>query len=651
MRRIGGTLVIAAVWALALCRCGSTSFSSSAGADSGPEAAADSPADNVIVVHSDSGDTNEGGVDTGSTDAGCAAPTTLDCSGTCVDPTTIDNCKTCGTVCAGPDSGPGHAVCLSGACGVACDSDGGDGGTEILCSGSCVSPNDPTHCGATCEVCKGPTSGNGSASCPAAACTVACSGGYHPAGTNCNTDCLANSDDPSGDPCVVADGYGVFVSPAGSDSSPGDGSKEHPFATVGHAMDQAVTGAKRVYACGTFSAEQLVVGSTRDGVTVYGGFDCTSWAYSPSTPTKMAPTAAGFALQVNGTTIGVTFEDFEFDAIAAPSGLATSAPGASSMAVIVNSSAGVVFRRVKFSAGAGQPGAKGVDGSNSWTGTAATGSPASGTTAGQGITCSCGGTGGQGGSAGAFNAGTDQFSAGGNGQDGTPLGTTNLGAGIQQIGAGNTCTAGDPNGVSAGGNGAGGSGGAGVGSLAFPQGWSNASVGGAGADGTVGQGGGGGGGYFYVVGAIPDGAGGGGGGGGCGGAHGTGGYAGGSSIPLVMLGSTVTLDSCILTAAAGGAGGPGGNGLGGQPGGGGGSGSGTGSCAGGAGGQGGTAGAGGGGVGGDSIAVAYSGTAPTHVGTVTENVAPAASGGSPGGGNSTAISQGNPGLSVAEQSF
>jgi hypothetical protein len=57
-------------------------------------------------------------------------------------------------------------------------------------------------------------------------------------------------------------------------------------------------------------------------------------------------------------------------------------------------------------------------------------------------------------------------------------------------------------------------------------------------------------------------------------------------------------------------------------------------------------------VGGHSIAIAYSGTAPTEVGAVTKTPASTpASGGSPGGGVSNAGSTGQSGLAVPEQSF
>ena len=377
MRRTCGTLLIAVASALALCRCGSTSFSSSVGADSGPEAAADSPADNVIVVHSDSGDTNEGGVDADAgevkdapteTAVSCDAATTVVCNGTCIDKETDPhNCNGCGNVCPGPDSGTGKGICINAACQISCES---DSGTTLFCplTGQCVDPTGVANCGQCGNACTPPPS-NGSATCSGSplACGVSCTGPYHPAGTGCNTTCLANGDDPSGDPCVVADGLGVFVSPAGNDASPGDGSKEHPFGTIDHAMVVAAAGSKRVYACGTFTAANQAVNapSTVDGVSVFGGFDCSSWAYSATTPTKVAPTTAGYALEVDGTTTGITFEDFEFDAVSAPG--TPSATPASSIAVFANG-ATLTLTRVTVNAGSGQPGSGGTTSTN-WSGT------------------------------------------------------------------------------------------------------------------------------------------------------------------------------------------------------------------------------------------------------------------------------------------
>jgi hypothetical protein len=151
--------------------------------------------------------------------------------------------------------------------------------------------------------------------------------------------CLSNGDDPSNDPCVVADGLGIFVSPSGSDTT-GDGTKEKPFGTIGHAMDVAAGGIKRVYACGTFTSG-VSVAAPDDGVTVYGGLDCTTWAYNASAPTKVAPTSPGYALQVTGAS-GVTFEDFAFTSMAGVSA------GDSSIAGWVSGSTNIGLVRTAF---------------------------------------------------------------------------------------------------------------------------------------------------------------------------------------------------------------------------------------------------------------------------------------------------------------
>ncbi len=575
------------------------------------------------------------------------AGTTLYCqeAGSCVDPTGIANCGTCGHRCEGPEAGPGHPVCQpGGACAVACDSDGGDAGVpDILCSGSCVSPDDVNHCG-TCTPCAQPPSGHGSPTCPAQQCVMTCLTGYHPSGASCNADCtLTTGDDPSTDPCVVADGLWIFVA-EGSSTATANGTKEHPYATIVAGMDAAASGGKRVYACGTFTVASAI-GATEDGVTVYGGFDCATWTYNASTRTKVAPTAAGFALTVNGLTTGVTFEDFEFDSIAATT------PGGSSQAVLVNASQGVVFKRVTITAGsASVTAANGTSGSNTWSGLPPTGTCGSGPTGGLMTTCPvCGGTGGYGGNAGTINGTTFQIiQAGGDGESGT-VGSANNGIGAHEgVAQPIACTPGTGGG--AGGEGIGGAGGSSAGTLGA-TGWTNGGGAGAGGQpGTAAQGGGGGGGGAYVQGSTPSGGSAGGGCGGCGGAAAqSGGSPGGSSIALVAVSSSVTLDTCTLTAGAGGAGGKGGDGQAGQSGGPPGSPAANG-CNGAGGGTGGTGGAGGGGAGGHSIAIAYHGTAPMQVGTVTTNVATtAAAGGSPGAGIAGTPSA--TGLNVATQSF
>ena len=210
--------------------------------------------------------------------------------------------------------------------------------------------NDPNHCGGCGQAC--PAVDGGAAACVAGSdggptCGATCGSGFHGAGAGCETTCAANTVDPSTDPCVVIDGTGTFVSATSGNDTTGTGTKEAPYATIAKGMTAAAAGTKRVYACGTF-ATQVQVNASLDGVTVYGGFDCAKWAYDVTKPTTVAPTGVGYALVVQGTTTGVTFEDFAFTAQSAP-GTASATP-ASSVAVFASGSV-LTLTRVAVTAG------------------------------------------------------------------------------------------------------------------------------------------------------------------------------------------------------------------------------------------------------------------------------------------------------------
>src|SRR4029077_6298086 len=125
--------------------------------------------------------------------------------------------------------------------------------------------------------------------------------------------------------------------PAGSDSAAG--TQLAPVATIGHAMDLAKTAGKRVYACGGAGnyTENLVVGASRDGVSVFSGLDCTTapskWAYVAADKATLAP-ASGYALEVTGLSAGVSFTDMGFVAASE----ASAAAGTSSIAVFIANS-------------------------------------------------------------------------------------------------------------------------------------------------------------------------------------------------------------------------------------------------------------------------------------------------------------------------
>ncbi len=417
---------------------------------------------------------------------------------------------------------------------------------------------------------------------------------------------------PSDDACVISEAYGVFVSPVGSDGNLG--TRAAPVLTVGHGLDLAKAAGKRLYVCAGSFGEGLVVDPSRDGVNVYGGFDCGTWTYGAANRVTVGPSQPGYALEVEGLIRGAAFQDLEFDAPRA--GLAN--PGQSSIAVFVSGSQQVTFERVVMVAGNATDGAGGASGqdhgdggpssgASNWYGTPPAyaelnGNDATSSSAGSQKGCACGDT---------------RSSAGGQGGIGPADGGQVPGPGLPSYG-------GDAGAGMPGRNAVACTGGVGVGGADAPNsppGVANASwgslstagwlpaMGVLGPDGESGQGGGGGG-------DGPAGVGGGGGGacGGCGGAGGKPGGGGGSSIALLSYQSAVTLVGCTLTANNAGNGGSGGNGEAGQPGSfisGNGS---VGGCPGGGGGSGAGGNGGQGGPGGLSLGIGYTGTAPTFDG-------------------------------------
>ena len=146
---------------------------------------------------------------------------------------------------------------------------------------------------------------------------------------------------PSQETCLIDDQHGIFVSPAGNDST-GDGTKANPYLTLSQALSTAGTAGKNVYACdnGTALAETstLAITAAHDGHGMYGGFDCASWAWSAVTKVKVNAAAIGIA--INGVPNSFTVESFDITAAnAANSGessvgaAAASAKGAADEAV------------------------------------------------------------------------------------------------------------------------------------------------------------------------------------------------------------------------------------------------------------------------------------------------------------------------------
>jgi hypothetical protein len=420
------------------------------------------------------------------------------------------------------------------------------------------------------------------------------------AGLEASSDAAATSDatvqppvgcDPAAEPkdapkCVVSD-FGVFVDATnGADANAG--TKDAPVRTIAGALGK-LSAKNRIYICEGTYAEHVELTSA---VSLYGGFACGAWTYS-GTKAKVAPTNAGYALQVGNVSSPSTLSDLAFTAI--PGTDATP----SSVAAFVTKTTSLTLRRVDLVAGAGFKGKTPNQGSTlalmSSMPTAGTlnGNAGNTTIGGAAQLCTC------------VGGGTSRGGAGGNiNGDGSagviaqavadPAFATGLGSTFEECGVGQGGRPGS-NAPSA----AGAAGASTLGAIT-ENGWSPSS-GSDGVAGTPGQGGGGGGG-----------AGGGGGGGacgGCGGEGGRGGGGGGASIALASLASPVALVASSLTSADAGEAGAGGGG--GDGGAGGAKARGGLACDGGNGGKGGAGGGGGGGAGGISVGVLYKGAKPT----------------------------------------
>ena len=325
------------------------------------------------------------------------------------------------------------------------------------------------------------------------------------------------------------------------------------MASIGRAMVLAKAAHKRVYVCSGEYAETWSSTRAETGSASSAACSCGSWTYDSTMKATVVP-ATGYALELSGVVVGVTFEDMRFEAKDA----APSRAGESSIAVFAHGSNNVVLRRSALVAGMGTTGADGVPGGTPSNHYAASldgtvdvdggGAAAKTCTCPDGKTASTGGQGGVGLLGGAAPGA------------GMPAYPNDAGAGAgginnRRCSTGGTATDGldapvpaSPSPLT------------GSGTLAA-TGW----VPGGGAPGVVGnpgQGGGGGG-----DGQGMQGSGGGGACGGCGGAAGQPGGGGGSSIALLSYQSSIALVNSTLTASSAGRGGSGGAGEAGQAGG------------------------------------------------------------------------------------
>ena len=438
-------------------------------------------------------------------------------------------------------------------------------------------------------------------------------------GTAGDSGTCDTSKSPGDESCLIDEQYGVFVD-AGSTAGSPDGTRTAPYKTIADALTNA--GGKKIYVCNTDGdyAEDVALTASLDGTTLHGGFNCADWTYDTATKAVVKGSATPWI--IDNLAVGTTIEDFDIQAANA------TGDGASSIAVAVTSSANVVLRRLKITAGNGAKGKDGTDGAKGTDGadpgTSQDGKPACTGSGGQlaggewSAPSGCGSNGGLGGL-----AKKDALADGGSGDDGTPK-TSVTPPNFSNGGAGATLAGASGSAGQSGANGDAGNLGQAASAIGmFAVGSYSTADGDHGLDGHTGQGGGGGG-ASKGTGTCNGASGAAGGMGGCGGKPGTGGQGGGASVALLSWQSSITLDSCDLNAATGGVGGKGGKGGDGGAGKSGGTGGpGTGGIGGGGdGGKGGTGGPGGsgsGGSGGPSYALVWNGTAPLQNGAVNLN--------------------------------
>jgi hypothetical protein len=348
----------------------------------------------------------------------------------------------------------------------------------------------------------------------------------------------------------------VFVKPGGAGT--GDGlTPQNAASSIQAGITAAVGSGRSVVAiAGGAHGGFSVVGSTRNNLSFYGGFNGTTWKRSAVGTDAVAVSQAGTGVLVDGAT-GITIQQMTI------TGTTAGTPGASTYGLRAVNSSTVALNSVNVVAQAGASGADGNDAVGTGTAGAPGGNGGTGGDQSPGAVGAAGTGSGSGGAGGAGGQGGAQSANGGNGQTGGSAagggagGSGSAGASFNSGGGthGNQGTAG-----ATGTNGAGGSLGTGLYGASFTPG--NGTNGGTGGNGTGGGGGGGAGEGCQsgiCAGNRPGGGGGGGGGqGGTGGAGGDAGGGGGGSFAIYTYNSTVTVDaSSTLTAGDGGDGGDG----------------------------------------------------------------------------------------------
>jgi hypothetical protein len=363
--------------------------------------------------------------------------------------------------------------------------------------------------------------------------------------------------------------YGVFVSTTGTAS--GDGTRQHPLASIAAGIERVKDLKLRVYVCGGTYAESL---SLVNAVSVIGSLGCDGpvWKTGGARTVLAAPTSP--ALRAKDIVLTTRFDGFD---VTAPAGTA-SAP--SSIALIAENATMLTVANTTLTSAKGFDGVDGTDAIQLTAGTALTGKnglPFSSALANPltGPQAQIGGLGGIGSCVGAPGHDGENGKQGGNGATEICTAYTHLNTGIKDWawypyvkgGVPLNRSDGVPGTGAAGAPGTDGASASKLGSFTPADGYVPLD-GTAGGNGSPGLGGGGGNGAPSTIGqpcgmanegnVIYDASGAGGGAGGCPGLAGNAGGGGGASVAALVFASPgLSFTTCELSAGAGGNGGKG----------------------------------------------------------------------------------------------
>ncbi len=140
----------------------------------------------------------------------------------------------------------------------------------------------------------------------------------------------------------------MFVSVAGDDTL-GDGLRANPYALIAYAVTNA-KGASQVYVCAGTYPQAVFFSAGTPAISIFGGFDCTTWLPSSTAATVVRPAAGTIPLQLQGTSNPLEISSITFQAAGAV-GRDAMGNGASSIAAFASSAFNVALDHVQLIAG------------------------------------------------------------------------------------------------------------------------------------------------------------------------------------------------------------------------------------------------------------------------------------------------------------